>query len=253
MLVSDILYEADELKLNGDVSPKGDNSISIKEVKEVEIDQQIDPRLLQYAKNQNDFTNSLKDIPIEATMPLPTISDVPPTNLLPSDVSHSEISCLLGLSSSTAVESIKPRPVQLLEVDNKFDDDKPMELDMTSDDDKYLKVDEVEEVSILTACMKTQLWLMIRSRFFLFCIITVPIIIACSFIPFAFFQVDHICIFILFLIPGMFLLFYYCPDEDVLFIDDLDEFEEEESDGFINKIMKNSGISNYNPNHVYAF
>jgi len=260
MIISDNIEEVDDLKFDDQAvsslrnSPLSKNSTETEDVKEVDIDQLIDPRLLQYAKDQNNLTTKVEDTPMEAKMPLPTFVDVPPTNLLPSDPSESEISALLGVSSCTAPKSVHPRPEQLLEVDNKFDDE-PLELGTASGDESYLKVEEVEEVSIVSTCLKTHWGQMIQSRFFLFFIISVPtIVIPCTCLPFVFFGVDHIFIFLFLLFPGMFVYLYFFPESDVTYIDDIfDELDEEESDDIMNEILHSSGIPDYNPEQVYAF
>jgi len=265
MLVSDNICEEEDVTSNDNAVSLikkpflGDCFFEIQEVEELEVDQVIDPRLLQYANDENEFTDTVEDIPTEAKMPLPTVTDVQPTNLLPSDPSQSEFSTLTGVSSSTAFESVKPRPVQLTEVDNKYDYDEPLEFDMASDEEGYLSVDEVEEVSIVTACMKTHWAQMIKSRFFLFFIISVPtIVIPCTFLPFLLFEVDHIFIFIFtLLVPGMCIYLYYY-ENDGFFLNKLpdifeEEESEEESEGFMHKILNSSEIQDYNPQQVYAF
>merc|ERR1719320_644895 len=161
---------------------------------------------------------------MESKMPLPTMLGDPPTNLLPSEPSMSEISSLLLPSAS---EAIKPKPVQLREKDQ-CDDDEPVKLDLTSDDDNYVSLDEEEEVSLLTACGKTNMGQMVKSRFFLFFLITVPTVaIPCCFLPFAFFEVDHIfiCIF-------------------MVIIDDFSDFSEEEED-LVEELVMSAEIEEY--------
>jgi len=190
------------------------------------------------------------DSVMESKMPLPTMLGVPPTNLLPSDPSMSEISSLLLPSAS---EAIRPRPVQLPEEDQ-WDDDEPVQLNLTSDDENYVKLDEVEEVSLLTACGKTNWGQMIKSRFFLFFLITVPtVVIPCCFLPFAFFQVDHIFLFIFMIFPAFFIYIYFYPEEDEVFIDDFSDFDIEDSEDSADELLNNGDMEEYDPDKVYSF
>merc|ERR1719245_274437 len=105
----------------------------------------------------------------------------------------SEISMLLQPSD---FEVIRPRP-ELLGDGEQLDDDAAVKLTMMSEDENYVKLEEMEEVSLLTVLSKTNWGQMIQSRFFLFFLITTPtVVIPCIFLPFAFFEVDHIFIFI---------------------------------------------------------
>merc|ERR1719285_807763 len=127
-----------------------------------------------------------------------------------------------------------------------------VKLTMTSEDENYVKPEEVEEVSLLTALGKTNWGQMIQSRFFLFFLISTPTVaIPCIFLPFAFFKVDHIFIFIFLLFPGFFLYIYCYPEQDEVFIDDLPEFSDlEESEDSMDELFKDE---DYDPTKVYAF
>merc|ERR1719193_2768303 len=164
--------------------------------------------------------------------------DHPPTNLLPSEPSMSEISSLLQPSGS---EAIRPRP-ELLGAGEQWDDDQPVKLTMMSEDENYVKPEEVEEVPLLTVLSKTNWGQMIQSRFFLFFLISTPtVVIPCVFLPFAFFQLDHIFICIFLLFPAFFIYIYFYPEEDEIFLDELSDFSElEGSEDSMDELFKDA-------------
>jgi len=184
----------------------------------------------------------------EAKMPLPTMVEYAPMNLLPSEEpSMSEISSLLLPSGP---EGNRPRP-ELLGDGEQLDDEEAV-ITMRSDDENYVKLEEVEEVPLLTVLSKTNWGQMIQSRFFLFFLITTPtVVIPCIFLPFAFFEVDHIFICIFLLFPAFFIYIYYYPEEDEMFIDDISDFSDIElSEDSMDEFIKNA---DFDPKKVYAF
>jgi len=278
MLVSDVIEEVSDNIQEVDDSKYDEPSIDLREQKQFEVIEDVSDNIQEVDdskydhpsivwKEQKQFevydekgqeqkyevkaVSTADDSLMEAEkMPLPTLAEwgVPPTNLSPGvsmsdirDVSMSEISSLLGVDQS--------------EEENKMDHMMPVKLDMTNEDEDYVKLETIEEVPVSNVCWKTNFGQMIQSRFFLFFLITVPTVaIPCCFLPFAFFNVDHIFIFVFLLFPAMFIYFYFYPEEDDVFLDDFsDDLLDEESDNFFDELVETAGIKNYNPEHVYAF
>jgi len=190
-------------------------------------------------------------------MPKPTeITNVEPTNLLPSDSELSDLSVMSSSSSSSSRLGM-PAPSRVFHGGKRPDRNEQKTahscLELKTKEDDYVTLDEEDEIETLcSACSKTDLCIIFTSRFFIFLVCLFPfVILPIIFTPFYFFDVDKIFLFILCISPCIFVFLVMNPKHDTFFVDgiEMDFDSDDEEDEF----MKNFEFKNYNPKKVYSF